>query len=163
MGFLGSIWCIVDKKSTLWRKEQISTKLGLTFGAFNEFSPRRSSELFVCIERQECYATVSCALDPEETLLYSKVTMGKISTSWLSLHVPCGVLYATLPDTNYRGVQDSDTEQTVLGRTRLSPFPSSEAVKHRIQGYGSMLSHLLPCPFNRTYSLPCFRSSKYNG
>ena len=44
------------------------------YKAWLNFQPRRSSKLFVCIERQERYATVSCALDPEETLLYSKVT-----------------------------------------------------------------------------------------
>ena len=32
-------------------------------------------KLFVCIERHVRYPTMSCDLDPEETLLYSKVTM----------------------------------------------------------------------------------------
>ena len=62
----------------VFQKKQTDTKLGSSFGAFSELSPGRTTKLFVCIERQERYATVSCALDPEETLLYSKVTTSKL-------------------------------------------------------------------------------------
>jgi hypothetical protein len=39
-----------------------------------DFKPWRVPKLFVCIGRQERGTTTSCDLDPEETLLYSKVT-----------------------------------------------------------------------------------------
>ena len=38
-----------------------------------ELRPWMVPKLFVCIERHVRYPTMSCDLDPEETLLYSKV------------------------------------------------------------------------------------------
>ena len=40
-----------------------------------ELRPWMVPKLFVCIERHVRYPTMSCDLDPEETLLYSKVTL----------------------------------------------------------------------------------------
>ena len=52
---------------------KVPTIIAQHFGAFSGLSPRSNTILFVCIEWQHPYPTISYDLDPEETLLYSKV------------------------------------------------------------------------------------------